>query len=113
MPPWTPYQSCLAASDWLKRPPFAVVGDARIDAELEAPFTRQRVGQIDLDRRPAVAVRRDDVAVDENFAFVEYAFERQENPFARPVGRNFDMAAIAAQSLRVTQFGKLTLPDAR
>src|SRR6185437_6147614 len=90
---------------------IAVVGDARVDAEHERGLGPKRLGEVDLDRSPAVAVDRDRRLVDEDHRFVEDALQNENNAFSRPFLRDLDAAAVASNPLRVAQCGKLRLPD--
>ena len=93
---------------------MAVVRNARLDAENEGRPAVEGARQIDLDRRPSVAVNGDRDVVDEDHGFVEDAFHDEDDaPVSRPVGRDLDPATLPPGPLSVAQGGELRLPDPR
>ena len=91
----------------------AIVGDARIDAELEGCPAGQRFRDVRVDRRPAVVVDRDHRLVDAHDRLVKHAFEDDNDPTTGPAGRNAHRTPIAPGALRIAEGRKLRLPDAR
>ena len=73
----------------------AVVGDARVDAERERGLAVERIGQVDLDRSPAVAMNRNRNLVDEDYQFVEHALHDENDAFPPPTRRDLNAAPIS------------------
>ena len=71
----------------------AVVGDARVDAERERGLAVERIGQVDLDRSPAVAMNRNRNLVDEDHRFVEHALHDENDAFPRSNPAGFERRA--------------------
>ena len=89
----------------------AIVRDPRVDAEHERGFAVERLGEVDLDRGPAVAMNGDRRFVDQDHQLVKNAFQNEHNALARPRARDLHAAPIASGPLRVAQRRKLGLPD--
>ena len=106
-----PIPVLLAGERLAEAAAVAVVGDPRVDAEHERGLGPERLGEVDLDRSPAIAVNRDRDLVDQNHRLVEDALQNENNALSRPRRRYLDAAAIASSPLRVAQRGKLRLPD--
>src|SRR5208283_2897748 len=89
------------------------VGDTGVDPKDKGSFPGERVGQIDFDWRPAVAVRCDGRSVDQDRGLMEHAFHDQHDVATQPIVRDLDQPPVAPDSGGVAKARKLSLPDSR
>ena len=111
IPPWTPYQSCLAGERLAEARRRCDRRGRGVDAERERVLPASACGEIDLDRGPTVAMDGDRLLIDQDHRFVEDALHDEKDALARPIRRDLDAAPITSGPLRVAQRRKLGLPD--